>query len=324
MKIPSLQEIQSAIFTHPVVMTLIDWMKRTSLPGFLSVPIYDVLQFTFQEAQKESIMMRANSMAFSFMLSLFPFMIVLLTLLPYLPIDNYIELLNEYLSGIVPTDVKSQVMDSIGYVLKPRSGLLSFSFLLAFFFASNGVMALMRGFDKDYDISFLTRNALQKRWVALKLTFILGSLFLLSIGLVMIGHLLIDLIVTKIKADSFTKFSFNLLRWFVVLFLFYTGIAFIYRYGPALKRKFNFFSPGATLATTLSLLSSLIFSYFINRFKNNIYDDIYGSSFATLIAFMIWLQINAYILIIGFELNTSISINKARRKLEQNIQVEKE
>lgn len=288
----------------------------------MGVPIYNVVEFLWEEARKESITERANAIAFSFMLAMFPFTIVLLTLLPYMPIDNYVEMTDEYLAVILPKDVHKQVMDAVFYVLKPRNSLMSFGFLLTIFFSSNGIMALMRGFDKDYQMSFVTRTGWQKRMVAIKLTLILGSLFIMSMFLIIVGNFLIAWLVDHIKADMVTQFAIYLLRWLVVVFLFYTGISIIYIYGPAMRRRFHFFSPGATLATIMAILASLGLSFFINTFKKNIYEDVYGSSFATLIAFMLWMQLMASSLIVGFELNTSIAVNRALMREEKESQQE--
>lgn len=293
-------------------------MRRSSLPGFFGVRIYDVLTFIRGEIKEDSIITRANSMAYSFLLSLFPFALVLITLIPYMPIDNYVDLLEKSIQEIngevklIPFDTERQIIDTIReFISRPRSGLLSFGFVLAIFYASNGVMALMRGFDKNHEISFISRNALQKRLIALKLTSYLGTLFFLSIFLIIAGDYIINWLVQYIDADAITSISFRLVRWLVVLLMFYTGITLIYREGSALKRKVPFFSPGATLATTLTILSSVIFSVVVNQYE--MYSNVYGS-IGTLIGFMLWLQINAFILIIGFELNTSIAVNRDLRR----------
>ena len=93
-------------------------------------------------------------------------------------------------------------------------------------------------------------------------------------------------------------------KWVVVLALFYTTFSTIYRYGSSTRRRISFFSPGAMLATLLSVLTSWGFSYYVNNF--NSYNKVYGS-IGTLIVMMIWIQLNCMILLIGFELNVSIS-----------------
>ena len=97
------------------------------------------------------------------------------------------------------------------------------------------------------------------------------------------------------------------LKWLIVIGSIYLGIAVIYRYGVATRRKLHFFSPGAMTATILSLLSSIGFSFYVDHFGK--YDKVYGS-FVAGIVLLLWLQLNAIILIFGFELNAAIAVNR--------------
>ena len=100
-------------------------------------------------------------------------------------------------------------------------------------------------------------------------------------------------------------------RWLIVLILFYSIIAIIYRYGPNLKIRSSYFSPGANVATIGIITTSLGFAYYLNRFGN--YNAIYGSLGAILIT-LLWIKINALIILIGYELNVSIVVNKNKLK----------
>ncbi|MGK0387804.1 MAG: membrane protein [Maribacter sp.] len=293
---------------------MVDWSKGRSLPGFFNVPIYDIVVFLYLEFRRNALQVRANSVAFSFMLALFPATIVLLSLLPYLPLDGFVDELENNISDIVPNNVLEVIMGFIRDITEnTREGLLSLGFILALFFASNGMMALLQGFDKKYEKTvFLSRNFFAQRIVALQLVFLLSITLIFSISLIIGGNILIEYLAEYIKADAFTKGSFFFLRWVAILFLYYGSISVIYRFGPAMKVKFNFLSPGATLATLLCILSSWIFSLYVNSFGT--YNQLYGS-LGVLIAFMLWLKLNAFILLAGFELNAAIAINRDIRKL---------
>ncbi len=301
--------------SHPTVIGVTDWMKRTSLPGFFGVPIYDILYFLNKEFQRNALQVRANSIAFSFMLACFPATIVIFSLLPYFPISNFVDIFEENLVEIVPVNVKDQIMVFIRDITDvQRSGLLSTSFLLALFFASNGMMALLDGFEKKHqERLFLSRNFFIERMVAIRLTILLSFILFSSVILIVAGNYIIEWLVHYIEGDSFTKNSFWLLKWFTVIFFFYAGITTIYRYGPAVKRRFPIFSPGATLATLLSIISSQLFSYFVNNFGT--YNELYGS-LGVLIVFMLWLKINAFILLVGFELNAAIAVNRDLKEVD--------
>jgi membrane protein len=108
---------------------------------------------------------------------------------------------------------------------------------------------------------------------------------------------------------------FNYLRWALVFIFYYIGIGIIYRFGPAMKQKLKIFSAGATLATVLSVVSSISFSLYVENFFR--YNTIYGS-IGALILILVWLQINSFIILIGYELNASIAVNRDLLAQEDN------
>jgi len=309
LKLPKSKDVKKYFKEHPTTIGLVDWSKRRSFPGFFQVPIYDIVVFLYHEGNRNTLQVRANSVAFSFMLALFPATIVLLSLLPYLPLDDFVIRFESSISEMVPNDVLEVIMAFVEDITdNTREGLLSLGFILALFFASNGMMALLQGFDKKYEkTTFLSRNFFMQRMVALQLVFLLSSTLIASVSLIIGGNYLIDYLADYIKADAFTKASFFFIRWIAILLLYYVSISIIYRYGPALRRKFDFFSPGATLATLLIILSSWVFSLYTNSFGT--YNQLYGS-LGVLIVFMLWLKLNAFILLAGFELNAAIAINR--------------
>lgn len=325
------------VLTNPLLVLVLNWTKSHSLPGFFKVPLYDVVVFVLREAQRFSLSIRANSIAFSFFISLFPAILALFTLLPYFSSliysflpgeDEYVTILVEEINQIIPgidvsvtdkQELEGSLEDNIftqtirDIIEQPRSGLLSLGFVLAIFFASNGMLAMMQGFEKSYDRTFKKRSNFRKRMIAIGLTFVLGSLLISSVLLIILGNLIINWIDSYINFDSFVHTSLSLLRWTVFVFLFYTGISLIYRYGAPTKRRFSFFSSGTTLATSLSIISSVLFSFYIENFSQ--YNRLYGS-IGTVIILLLWLQINAFTLLIGFELNASIAINRDLKEIK--------
>ena len=286
-----------------------NWLKMNSLPGFRGISIWNVGDFLIREVKKDDPFMRANAVAFSFFLSLFPAIITLFTLLPYLPIyESFSSTLQETIGGIMPGTAGDWLVSFLNDIAtRERRGLLSFSTLLALFFSTSGTATLMYSFEKDIPQVFKNRHPLMKRWIALWLTIGLAVLVVLSIALVIAGHYLIELMAHNIKADWVTKVSFEFLRWSLVVALFYSSISLLYRYGAPTRRRFHFFSTGATVATILALLSSILFSMYINAFGT--YNKLYGS-IGTIIALMLWLEINAFVIISGYELNTAIAFHR--------------
>lgn len=293
----------------PILSDILSWSKRYSFPGFDGVPIYNIVVFVYNETLKDNITTRANSVAFSLFLALFPFIIFLFTLLPMLPITaDYTAMLRENLDTVLPTQANNYLLGIVeGVASIKRDGLRSLGFIFAIIFASSGVLTLMYGFDKSYSKTFRTRSYLRMRWVALVLTVLLGVLFILSFLFIIAGNLIVSYLDGQFDLGGNWLFVIKVLRYLIGLFIIYSGITLIYRYGPSMYRRTKFFNPGAILATILSIATSIGFSYFVNNFGR--YNELYGS-IGALIVLMLWLQFNAFVILIGYELNASIAVNR--------------
>ena len=292
--------------------SLYERAKSVTLPGFDSVPLYDVLVFFTNEIRRNVISVRAKAIAFTFFLALFPGLIFLFTLIPYIPFHGLQEDLIAFLKELLPIDAFALLENTIrGVIQEQRGELLSIGLLLALFVSTNGVMAMMESFDKTYAV-FVKRNSLVKRWIALKLTIVIFFLLVISIIAIVEGNQMLKLLLKTFQIlTPFNFILFSALKWLIIILLFFNSISFIYYYGPAVKKKFRFISAGSTLATFLVILISIGFSYFVNNFGN--YNRFYGS-IGTIIALQIYIFLNAFALLLGFELNASIAINKNLRE----------
>lgn len=291
---------------------VIKWSQKTTLPGFARLSLYTVVGFIWKEIKRDDITTRANSVAFSFMLSLFPTIIFLFTLVPLLPISNLDNIINGYLNDFLPNNATNFLNEIItDLTKKKRGGLLSVGFIMAVYFASNGMMALMRGFEKTYDDTFKKRSGVEKRVIAIRMTFLLAILVIGSALFIILSNLIFGTLFKWLALNTFSRVFFNVLKWVVVVSLFYAVITTIYRYAIPTKRRLPYVTPGAALATFFSICSSIGFSYFVNNFGT--YNKVYGS-IGALIVVMIWIQINSFILLLGFELNASIAVNREIRR----------
>lgn len=266
------------------------------------------MKYLWKEIWRDDIVTRANSMAFSFFISIFPALLVLLALLPYLRLERILTTFRGAYADILPEDMTNYIDAIIIEMTQTgREGLLSLSILLALIFASNGVLSMIKGFHKSYEMTYKKQNTLQQRWRAMKLTMVLGALFVGTLAAIILGRpALLKILSFAGVGDDNYRF-YNLLRWAGVFVFYYFCIAIIYRIGPAYKNKEKLFSPGALLATILSLLSSLGFAAYVENFNN--YNEIYGS-IGAVILILLWLQINSFIILLGYELNASIAINR--------------
>lgn len=305
--------IATFISELPIIENILDWSKRYALPGFDNVPIYNVIRFVIGEMQKDNITTRASAVAFNFFLSLFPFIIFLLPLLSQTSTaDNYIDLFRASLDGVIPKNAEQYIFGIIDNIQQEGTYTwLGLGFFLAIFFSSNGMVTLMNGFDKSYDYTFKKRSYFRHRFVAILLTLLLSTLTFASVVLIILSNQLMGEVYAYLGLESSSSIVRIVLRWTILLLLFYSVITTIYRFGPAMRKRIEFFSPGATLATIFSILTSVGFSYFVNTFER--YNEVYGS-IGALIVILIWIQLNAFILLVGFELNASIAVNRDLRE----------
>lgn len=312
---------------HPLWLGLIKYLKENSFIGFHGVPIYDVIFFVVNEVRRDDLFTRANSVAFSFFLSLFPSILTLFTLTPFMldllviwfpSLSDFNDVLYDEIKQVMPGQAGDILFGFVQEITNsPRLGLTSFGFLLALYFSSNGMVAMMQAFEKSYVKTFRRRNFLKKRLVATGLTLLIGLFIVASTVFVILGDFILNWMTDLIKWGSGTAFLVSLLRWFIMLMLYYVVIGTIYRYGAATIKRFSYFSPGVTLATVLSLATSVAFSFYVDGFNRyDTYSKFYGS-IATIIIVMLWLQLNSLILIIGFELNAAIAVRRDLTLIEQ-------
>lgn len=318
--IPTYEEAVAWFNDLRVVKRVLHWAKTNSMPGFSRVPIYDIVVFVLNEMRRFDLFTRANSVAFSFFMSLFPSLLTLFTLFPYLQRyflqylpenEGFNTFIYNEIQKVMPGVAGEQVFSFVEQVTEPSIGALSSSFLVAIYFSSNGMLALMQGFEKSYATTFKTRGEIKKRFIAIGLTFLLGLMLIAAFIFIVLGQVILRWLSEYITLAGFSTTSIEMLRWVAILMLFYFGIAVLYRYGAATYRRFRIFSPGTTLATFLAIGLSTAFSVYINEFDryDSYYLKFYGS-IATIVIIMLWIQLNALILLIGFELNAAIAVNR--------------
>jgi membrane protein len=290
---------------------IIEWAEKISLPFFDGVPIYDVALFFWRSIVRGSITTRASAIAFSFFIALFPAIIFLFTLIPYIPIDNFQNELFRLIKEILPDSTFATVEDTVSdIILRPRSGLLSFGFFMALVFATNGFTSMMSAFDATIH-SINRRSWLSQRLAAIILLLILAILLTLAIAFLTGGQIAINYLREHdILRDSFTIFLLNFGKWIIIIFLFFFAYSFLYYMAPAKKTKWRFISAGGTLATILSIIALTGFTYYINNFSQ--YNKLYGS-IGTLLIILFLMYIMSLILLIGFELNASIYQARSER-----------
>jgi membrane protein len=279
--------------------------KKITLPGFDRMPLYDVMVFFWRSIVDGALTTRASAIAFSFFVALFPAIIFLFTLIPYIPIENFQNELFLLIQDMVPENTFVAIKETVLDILtRQRGGLLSLGFLMAFVFSTNGFASMMSAFDASLH-SFERRTWIGQRLIALLLLAILSVLVTVAIALITSGqHVINYLALNGFLRDQFIIFMLSVGKWVVIVFLFFIANSFLYYLAPAKKTKWRFVSAGGTLATILSVITFIGFSYYINNFGQ--YNKLYGS-IGTLLVILLLMYILSLILLVGFELNASIN-----------------
>ena len=300
-------KVERFILRQPLVNYLLNKSKGWVIPGFKGLPVYDVVNFFIKQINKVGLNERAAAISFNLIMALPAGVLFLFSLIPYLPKPKSFE--KEILSlftDITPNSSTSKFISNIlnDLLENQHVGIFSFGFVLLMYYASNAMIGIIRTFDKS--IQENKGIFMHQRGRALRLTFILILLVLISSLALFLGkEQLVYLLKTVFHANKNTRLSWwTGIRWAIIVGLLFYGIAFIYKFAPSVKKRWNILSPGSILATCLTLSTTLIFWYWVDNFSK--YNKIYGS-IGTVLIIMLLLQINSLILLIGFELNVSLT-----------------
>ncbi|MEO6000675.1 MAG: YihY/virulence factor BrkB family protein [Chitinophagaceae bacterium] len=301
-----MNKLERFVLNLSPVKFLIHKSQQIILPGFQGLCLYDVIVFFITQVNKVGLNERASSIAFNFLMAIPAAVIFLCTLLPYMPISKEITpqllvLANEFIRDHDTFLAVEKFLND--FLNTPRSGLLSLGFFLAVLYSSNAMLGIMSTFNKSV-IKRSDRNYFESRWMAIKLTSLVILLILASLVLTILQGELFNRLLSWMEITSPTiKGLINSFRYVVIIALIFYAIAFIYKYAPAVKKRWKLISPGTILATFLTVFIMFMFSFWVSRFSN--YNKIYGS-IGTVLIIMLLTYINALILLIGFELNASI------------------
>lgn len=304
--------LRKRILMIPSARTTRSWMKKISFKRYGNLSLYKFAKIFLHNIHEDEIFDRANSVAYNFILAIFPTIIFLFTLIPYITV-YFPEISNEsimqFIGELTPQsmyDVMSSTVLDI--VSNQRGGLLTFGFFFALYLATNGMVALMRAFNACYR-TVDRRNYFRTRLTALGLTVMLSIVLFMAIILLVVGQIVINYFTThvhelaKLNLDNLSIYFILLLRFLVVFIVFFIAISCMYYFGPAVHYNWNFFSIGSLLATLAILGVSYGFSFYISNFAS--YNKVYGS-IGTLIALMVWIQLVTMILLFGYEVNASL------------------
>ncbi|MGD7023250.1 YihY/virulence factor BrkB family protein [Rossellomorea vietnamensis] len=260
----------------------------------------------FQKISDGDVTGLAAQLAYFFLLSLFPLLIFMVTLIPYLPVAQ--EDIMNVISDYAPGETMDMIQSTINEVMSNRNtGLLSFSIIATIWSASNGMNAIVKSLNDAYEVEE-TRSFIVTRLMSIVLTIAMIFVFVIALLLPVFGR--------QIGLFLFSQFGFSdqfltiwgAIRWAIspiILFIVFVGLYFI---APSKKIKCLSAVPGAVFAALGWVGASLAFSYYVSNFGN--YSATYGS-IGGIIVLMIWFYLTGIIIMIGGHINALMNVKKS-------------
>ncbi|MGC6480141.1 MAG: YihY/virulence factor BrkB family protein [Flavobacteriaceae bacterium] len=289
------------------------FLDAIRFPGLGGFSIYDLLELYVLGIIRGALTARAGSISFSFFMALFPFLLFVLNLIPFIPLDNFDAILLEFLELLLPRETHVLFEDIFMDIqAKPRGGLLSSVLLLSIILTANGVSAVFSGFEESYHVK-LSRNFFKQYLYAVCVAILLAFLLLMAVAV----FVLFEYYILSRVAENI-PLNINLFRWVqlgFILLMVYCSSAILYYFGTIEGKKARFFSPGASMTTLLLIITTYLFGIYLDNFAQ--YNQLYGSIGALLI-FLLYIWINANILLLGFELNAVLTHLKSNIKIRDH------
>lgn len=304
-------KLEKLILESKPVTVIFNIAKKIKLPGREQLSLYEIGSFFFKELGNNKLFESCAAVTYNFVMALPPTLLVLFSLIPYLHLQNAQDtILNTLRFVTLDQDLHESLRGVIlDFMNNQRGEVLSSGILLTLFFSSNGVMGLLRSFERKHLSVYIEKSELAQRWKAIRLTLFLLFVAILSIVVLILQTQFVDEVLLMIFENVIIV---RILSVVVVVMIIFTFISIIYRYGPSLHQRAKFFSPGAIFATISSVVTSAVFFFLANNFIH--YNKVYGS-IGTLMAFMVWIWLNTLVILIGYDLNVSVlQIIKSRRE----------
>ena len=265
------------------------------------VRIKEYLQQIYNGIQEHETTARGAQLSYFFILSIFPFLIFLITLLDYTPLTKQESL--EQLSPLIPDTAFVIVTEIISEVAAADNfTLFSFGVLATIWIASRGISALIKSINKAYEItekrSFIRQNA-----IAIIATFAMALVVLFTLSFLVFGKVIGELAFQHLGIEEAFQFLWSVLRYAIPLLIISVSFTLLYLYSPNYRLNLKHVYPGAIFSTLAWITTSQAFAYYVNNFGN--YSRVYGS-IGGIIVFMIWFYISSVVILLGGEINAAL------------------
>ena len=305
-----------------------NWLRKTPLRGLVIVPLerfhpwgfegmsaWEVFRFFVVGVAEGALGIRAAAIAFQVFVSIFPVILVLLSLLPLVPVKDFqgslFDALRQYFPGDTFHLVESTVADLLATGVHPE--IASLGFVLMLFYASSSINGILSGLNEAHHLE-KRGHWLLMRAMSMVLMVVFSVFLIIAVLLIVFSGTVLDWLTAEGLVALADLPLIQAVRWVVTLLLLFTTITALYNAADFTER-WRFITPGAVATTGLIVLTSIAFAWFATSLSS--YNRLYGS-LGTLLLLLVWLNVNCFLLIIGFDLNTAL--NKARRGAMNAIQ----
>lgn len=294
----------------PLIQKAASFLEGIKIPGFEGMSLKELLNIYITGIIKGALTARASSIAFSFFLALFPFALFLLTLIPYVPIEGFQEDFISLIFSVTPSESAKQAISAvISDIATNKYGeLLSLGFIMSIFLMTNGVNAILNSFEYTFH-GIETRTVVRQYIISLMITLLLALLLMITVAVIIALEVIVNHLDFKGVIQN-TNFWNRFVQVVLLILFVIISLSLLFYFGTKEGRKLSFFSPGTILTTVLLIINFKIFGSYIEKFGE--YNRIYGS-IGTVIVIMLFIYLNSIILLLGFELNTSLSRFHERR-----------
>jgi len=252
-----------------------------------------------RDMEKNHTMAFAAALSYYFVVALFPFLIFLSAVVAYLPVPDFFSQVMGLIARVIPAANMGPLRALMkGTILSRHSRLLTFGVLFTLWSASSGFTALIDALNTAYDVSE-TRRYWKTRGLAVLLTFSVGCLLVIALGLLLVGPSLSAWLAKTIGAKILWPYG----RWIVAIGCTIIAVELLYFVAPNVKQRFVSTLPGAVIAVGGWIGLSYLLGIYFQDFSA--YSKGYGS-LGVALAFSIWLYWTGFVILIGAQFNAEL------------------
>ncbi len=263
----------------------------------------EFLRRLYAAIKRNNVFNGAAALAYYETLAIFPALIFVMALIPYLPIAHVDQAILDLLGQSIPPRAAQMVSEVVRQVAeRSHGGLLSLGLVGALWAASAGMYALMRQMNIAYEVEE-SRPFLRARATALGLTLLFVVLILGTFSVIVLGGVIQTWLGQRYGFSEMLLSFFVVFRWVVIVLALLLGLAIIYYAAPNRRQAFRLVTPGTVLAATMLIAASVGLRFYTTHFAN--YDATYGS-IGAVILLMLWLYVAGLVLLIGAESNVML------------------